>query len=128
MITEAILKRQIARLKALPRGEERPWDVLREELLKYLWRVCASDEHAERIINKAIETSEFCPSPMELIRIGEEVSPIAPAQAKRQGCEVCGGIGYVTKLRRARALPGLPEREYDYAVPCSCSRALAGAK
>lgn len=77
-LTELILQTQIARLKRLPRGEDRPWGAgkkgdknyepgLRDELLKALWEQSSSNEHAERIINRVMEIAQFCPAPAELI-------------------------------------------------------------
>jgi hypothetical protein len=128
-LTEGVLRRQVQRLKALPRGEERPWGEgkepgLRDELLRSLWNQAHSDEHAKRIIDAVIDKSKtFCPTPAELTEIASMVSPDPQAAEKRASCEGCGGVGYTVERRKARALPGLPEREYDYALPCVCNAA-----
>lgn len=77
-LTEGVLKKQVQRLKTLPRGEDRPWGTdsepgLREELFKELWRQAESNDEAERIVNQVIALCKFCPSPAELIEIATEM-------------------------------------------------------
>jgi len=83
-LTDRGLKRQIARLKSLPRGDDRPWGTdeepgLREELLKVLRFRSSDDAEAERIIDLAMQHSKFTPTPAELIDYADAVFRARPA-------------------------------------------------
>jgi len=82
-LTDRGLKRQIARLKSLPRGEDRPWGTdeepgLRDELLKVLRQRSSDDTEAERIIDLAMQNSKFTPTPAELIEYADAVFRARP--------------------------------------------------
>jgi len=99
-LTQAHLKKQVARLKVLPRGDERPWGTdkepgLREELLRVLWQQAASDEHATRIIDHLMDGAEFCPTPAELMAAAQEVPErLGMLREADAQCVNCGGSGW----------------------------------
>lgn len=77
-LTETGIRKQVQRLKGLPRGEDRPWGNdsepgLREELFRMLWRQSESDEEAARFVDSAMESCKFCPSPAELAELCERI-------------------------------------------------------
>jgi hypothetical protein len=83
-LTDRCLKRQIARLKSLPRGEDRPWGTdnepgLRDELLRVLRQRSSDDTESERIIDLALQNSKFAPTPAELIEYADAVFRARPA-------------------------------------------------
>lgn len=110
-LTQEFLQEQIARLRVLPRGEDRPWGsgkkgeknyepALRDELLKALWEQSSSNEHAERIVNRVMETTQFCPVPSELIATAQEVPErIGILRDPEAGCVECGGSGWKQTVR-----------------------------
>ena len=100
-----------------------------------LWRHSFSEDHAERVIDEIIETRlpngegfVSCPTPGEMLEYCRAVPEQAPEKTgtASANCPRCGGTGFVHTKRRARALPGMPEQDYDYSAVCSC-RAKAGA-
>lgn len=125
-LTKEALKKQVARLKTLPRGEERPWGSaselgLRDELLKALWEQACSDQHAELIVDQIIRVSKFCPSPAELIEIADSVPEYAKKQTKDDykvpgptRCVACDDSGFKRKTFERDG------EKYDFAVPCGC--------
>ncbi len=129
--TETFMRTQIGRLKGFPR-----WEGFRDELVKVLWREAYSNDHAERIIDSVIETRRpneegfvSCPTVAELMDYCRAVPAERPLERKPADgrCPLCHGIGFVHTQRKVRALPGLPERLYDYSAPCPCRAASAGA-
>lgn len=104
------LQKQIARLKGLPRGDDRPWGTssepgLRDELLRVLWEQASSNEHAARIIDRVIEVSQFCPVPVDiaLVAAGIPADPhmtgeyTIPEDWKNTGpiCSACNSSGMI---------------------------------
>ncbi len=121
-MTERDLQAQVARLKTLPRGEDQPWGKagepgLREELLRKLWTQAESAEHAKAIIDRVLDSVTFCPTPLELSDIAEQVP--RPGQRKpKPRCGSCHGTGF--RIVQRGRLSG--------AEPCQCmTQAVKGA-
>jgi hypothetical protein len=107
-LTETGIRKQIQRLKGLPRGEDRPWGNdsepgLREELFRMLWRQSESDEEAAKFVDIAMESCKFCPSPAELVELCERTRIEAmQSQEWKSGfekpdglCRLCESWGWV---------------------------------
>lgn len=97
------LKAQLKRLTAY-----RGYEDLKYDLLRVLRSHAASDEHAERIVTKVLDTRRpnengfiTCPTPAEMIDYAGEV-PANPKQRKvaDQNCSMCGGSGWRIIERR----------------------------
>lgn len=127
-MNEAHLQKQITRLKVLPRGEDRPWGTgeehgLKHELFKQLWRSAMHDQHAEWVIDRALELCKFCPSPAELAEIAESV-PADPGRSEFKQlsptrCPLCSDSGYKRVVVRRRPSPGAEPENYEFTVPCT---------
>lgn len=117
-MTETFIKSQILRLAGMdfyPATKEAVG-----ELLKVLWTHADSEDHAQRIITRAIEQApdRRCPTPAELIRLAAQVSEVETLPA---GCQRCHGSGWRTETRRTSPWPGT-EYDAEYAVHCECGR------
>lgn len=123
MVTETALQDQIKRLKCLPRHSEQPWGTktepgLAHELLRVLWRVSMSDEHAKRIVDELIEASKFCPTPADILAVGNSIAEKVSEQlpSPDHACVKCGGTGMFVK--KVRAVPAAPLEYYEFTCPC----------
>ena len=121
MVSE--LQKQIARLKSLPRGEDRPWGTstepgLRDELLRVLGSHAQDDAHAQRIVDTIVETADFCPTPAELIRIARatERAQQTEYELTKTRCNDCGDSGFrqVVQVKNGA--------RYEFSQPCDCKK------
>jgi hypothetical protein len=132
-LNERDIRAQVHRLKSLPRSEEQPWDVLREELIRTLWSHSENMEHATAIVTAVIDSArgetKFCPTPGELAAFAGGIAAAKQPEFStgHTRCERCGDTGFVSIKRKVRASPAMPEREYEYSAVCSCRKPTEGA-
>lgn len=92
--TDGGIKKQVKRLRSLPRKEdERPWADVAPEFERVLQTVAENDEHAQRIADFVIDSSRFCPSPIELRELADSVAGKRPELRPDPDCQLCGGHG-----------------------------------
>ena len=121
------MKRQVGRLRALPRGD-RQWGTEAEpglgaELLRVMNRAARDHHHASLIIDKVMDSSQFCPTPIELREIASGVGP-EKSKPIDPNCE-CRGIGWLlsfwlhTRNAHQKDRERLSEAEYRRLVSTS---------
>lgn len=93
-LTDAGLKVQVKRLAGYPGYDDR-----KHELVRVLKKHTASDEHAERVVTKILDTRRpnengftSCPTPAEMIDYAAQVS--ANPNVADKNCSMCGGSGW----------------------------------
>jgi len=95
-----------------------------KELIDSLIRVSHGDQdHAERIVNRALQNSPNCPTPYGFEVVASEV----PRVTAPRGCEKCEGTGfhYVTKLTRDPITGDSYEADCQERCDCELGRFLA---
>jgi hypothetical protein len=89
-----------------------------KELIDCLIRVSDGDQdHARRIIDRALSESPGCPAPADLEYFAANVPKVAIVP---EGCAQCDGSGYRHTVRRY-TLHG-ETHEADCMGPCECAR------
>lgn len=84
---------------------------VREHLVNTLARVAASDNHAERMIDRWLERERKAPQIADLHALGQEVNrtPVQTARRVNRNCESCKGTGF-TIVQKVGGITG--------AAPC----------
>jgi len=83
----------------------------RELLVETLRRRADSDEHAERIIDRWIETERKAPVPADIVQLARDI-PLGAEGAIPGGCPECQGQDWVVQ----------ETKEHSAAGRCSCPR------
>lgn len=91
------------------------------EYRRVLRRIAETDKaFLHNLISDVIDSTTVCPTPAELIQWAGAIKHRAhPTAGGASGCEICGGSGYITFLRRVH-VSGLGSYETEFAEPCKC--------
>lgn len=119
MIDKDVAAKQIARLSGLAHFPE-----TREAKLElvYALQCFATQELASAFISDWVGSENLSPFPASIRRAAFEANERNNIDwLERKKCPDCSGSGYRVEKRRARPLPQMAEREYEYAVKCRCS-------
>lgn len=127
MIDKPYAKQQVERLSQL---DGFPHEKAAFDELVLAMRCASSAQAAKTLVDGWIATERMCPKPADLRKLAfaAEHSDEYELKPKTGRCERCGGTGWVGHQRKTRALPGMAERVYDCAAPCSCPAGVHGRK
>jgi hypothetical protein len=118
VIEKEFAVKQIARFSGLinfPDGRE-----AKQELVSALQNF-ATQELASAFVSDWISSESLSPLPVSIRRGAFEANERENTSwLEKKKCPECYGSGYRLEKRRVRALPQMPEREYEYAVKCVC--------
>jgi hypothetical protein len=103
---------------------------VRGELVNLLWRWSHSEQHAQRVIDAALQTGfgdsgRECPTAVDLKALCETVSVEAPEELRpaNETCGACGGTGW--ELTQVRGRGVFADRMYEARRRCRCRKAGA---
>jgi hypothetical protein len=117
-LEDADYDKQVERLSGLPKFPHLP--TAQHEIRRALRRISETDiAFIRRLIDDVVDTATVCPTPAELITIAGAKRQRNHTSVGKADCEVCGGSGFVTTVRKV-ALPGIEPYESEFAAVCTC--------
>jgi hypothetical protein len=117
-LEDADYDKQVERLSGLPKFPHLP--AAQHEIRRALRRISETDiAFIRRLIDEIVDTAAVCPTPAELIQAAGAKRHRVQTTAGKPDCEICGGSGFVTTVRKV-ALPGIAPYEAEFAAVCTC--------
>jgi hypothetical protein len=109
---------QVERLSGLPKFPLLP--AAQKELRRALRRISDTDiGFLRKLIDEVVDTAAICPTPSELIQMAGAKRHRVTTSMGKPNCQLCGGSGFVTTVRRV-SLHGFDPYDAEFAAVCTC--------
>lgn len=115
MIETQFAAGQAQRLSGLP-GFPKESEAKRE--LVFALQVFPRHEHVVAFVDDWLKRESRCPLPVDIRRIANQLVEAEEETAKRSGCGLCHGVGYLSQAKRMAAGASVAPQDYIFASRC----------